>query len=94
MRRGEERTALEKFVLDHDWSKTDTQFRDGLEAVFEELRKSAIPADRVLADGMVGVDRDLLVLLDKALESCKYGPQHVLREAIQHALRAQQAKGE
>lgn len=38
LRRGEKLTALEKFVIDHDWHKTDTTFRDGLEAVFAELR--------------------------------------------------------
>ena len=38
LRRGEKLTALEKFVMDHDWHKTDTRFRDGLEAVFAELR--------------------------------------------------------
>jgi len=38
LRRGEKLTALEKFVMDHDWHKTDTTFRDGLEAVFAELR--------------------------------------------------------
>lgn len=38
LRRGEKLTALEKFVMDHDWHKTDATFRDGLEAVFAELR--------------------------------------------------------
>ena len=61
LRRGEKLTALEKFVMEHDWHKTDTRFRDGLEAVFAELR--AIPADRVLGDGMVAVDRNALLSL-------------------------------
>lgn len=56
LRRGEKLTALEKFVMDHDWHKTDTTFRDGLEAAFAELR--AIPADRELGEGMVGVRRE------------------------------------
>lgn len=49
--RGEKRTALEKFVQDHDWQKNDTQFRDGLEAVFDELRAHSVPSSRVLKDG-------------------------------------------
>lgn len=40
LRRGETLTALEKFVMDHDWNKMDVSFRDGLEAVFDELRTS------------------------------------------------------
>lgn len=50
----------------------------------------AISADRVLGEGMVQVDPGLLMLLDKALESCKYAPQHVLREAIRDVIRANQ----
>lgn len=45
--RGEKLTALEKFVMDHDWHKTDRTFRDGLEAVFDEIRAglaSRLPA--------------------------------------------------
>lgn len=45
LRRGENLTALEKFVIDHDWHKTDTTFRDGLEAVFAELRANQGGAD-------------------------------------------------
>lgn len=50
LRRGETLTALEKFVMDHDWNKMDASFRDGLEAVFAELRANhrTITADREL----------------------------------------------
>ena len=54
----------------------------------QEVLKAA--GVRVLGEGMVAVDPGLLMLLDKALESCRYAPVHVLRQAIQHALRANQ----
>ena len=61
--RREKRTALEKFVQDHDWHKTDTRFRDGLEAVFAELRDhavAAVPEGKILVDaGELNLFREL-----------------------------------
>ena len=67
-----------------------TESAGQLLTVFIRERARAIPADRVLEEGMIQVDPRLLMLLDKALESCGYAPVHVLRQAIQHALRANQ----
>lgn len=67
--RGEKRTALEKFVQDHDWQKNDTQFRDGLEAVFDELRTHSVPSSRVLKDGEVGVPAEEWVVSIELLEA-------------------------
>lgn len=60
-------------------------------------RIQPIPADRVLADGMVGVDREELMYLH-AFEKYarKHGPESIQDVAgtLDHLRRAQQAKGE
>lgn len=59
-----------------------------------EWFRSRLPLSRVAGEGCVAVSADLLILVDKALESCRYTQQHILREAIQSALRATNGKGE
>ena len=71
----------------------------GEKASGEEFKAKfrAIPADRVLADGMVGVDREELMYLH-AFEKYarKHGPESIQDVAgtLDHLRRAQQAKGE